>query len=551
MEAKNLDIRELLEFRPGRVSLQGRRLILHDLHALAQFRRDLIEMLGWDAARRILTRKGFFWGQTDASAVQRMFRWTSPEELLKASAMLLRIQGLAEADLAVDRLDLRLGRVELTVAWRNSSEFEQHESLIGRMAGPVCWALVGYVSGFASHCLGKNVYFVERQCQAEGAGECRLVGRDLESWGPEIEPFLQHFEAADFQKVIERLTREVEAQRAELARQRSELEDRAIVPGLSTRSLRSPAFARTLDLTERVARFDTTVLITGETGSGKEVLARLIHARSARARRPFLAVNCSALPENLLESELFGHCLGAFTGAVRAHRGLFEEAEGGSVFLDEIGDVPLAMQAKLLRVLQDHEVRRVGESHARAVDVRVISATNQDLPRLIAEGRFREDLFYRLNVVQLPVPPLRERREDILPLARHFVQRCAERLKLPHLRLEPGCIDLLLEHPWPGNVRELENTIEHAAVISDGGVITAATLPLGRIRGSVSSGGESTSRSLEELERDHIQRVLVQTAGNRARAARILGIGEATLYRKLKTMEAAPPSAGATHAGRP
>ncbi len=539
MKAKDLNLAELMQFTQGRVELHGRRMILHDLQSLGQFRRDLIEMMGLEQAQRILTRKGFFWGQTDAATMQRLYQWDDTEEWLKAGTMLTRLTGLCEGKMHIRTLDLASGRVDLEMVWRNSSEFEQHLSELGPAPEPICWALVGYASGYASYCVGRSVYFLETQCQATGAACCVTLGKDLASWGPEIQPYLSFFHAADIQKRVRELTEQIEKQQRELERNRRELAGAKRAPEITPVEVRSPAFQKTLELAARVAKFDTTVLVTGETGAGKEVIARYLHQCSPRAGKPMLAINCSAMPETLLESELFGHRAGAFTGATRNHLGLFEEADGGTVFLDEIGDISAAMQVKLLRVLQEREVKRIGESHARAIDVRVISATNQHLERLVAEGRFREDLFYRLNVVQIEIPPLRDRREDILPLARHFLKRCALRLKLPDLRLAPACVDVLLQHPWPGNVRQLENVIEQAAVLCPGGVITPEHLPLARDRGRIESGEGATSayRSLEDVELDHIRRVLELTGGNRTETAKILQIGEATLYRKLRQIE--------------
>jgi transcriptional regulator with PAS, ATPase and Fis domain len=245
------------------------------------------------------------------------------------------------------------------------------------------------------------------------------------------------------------------------------------------------------------------------------------------------------LPETLLESTLFGHKAGAFTGATRDQPGLFEEAENGTIFLDEIGDTTPATQLKLLRVLQEREIMRVGETRPHQVDVRVISATNRDLQQAVHDNTFREDLYYRLRVVEIEVPPLCRRKDDILPLARHFVKKCAAHLGLPALRLDATSLDCLLEYAWPGNVRELENAIEHAAIFCQESVILPKHLPLHLIKGAQESRElpNLEQRSLADVEWAHIQRVLAATHGNRAEAAKILGIGEATLYRRLRDAE--------------
>jgi len=247
-------------------------------------------------------------------------------------------------------------------------------------------------------------------------------------------------------------------------------------------------------------------------------------------------VNCGALPETLLESELFGHKAGSFTGAISDRIGVFEEAHKGTIFLDEIGDVSSSVQVKLLRVLQEREIMRVGESKPRKIDVRVMAATNQDLSKAMREGRFRDDLYYRLSVIEVLVPPLRERKEDILPLARYFVERLSKRLKIRNLRMDATCIDYLLAYSWPGNVRELDNVLERAAVLSKDGVILPEFLPptVVHLKSGVSSNSEVVRRSLSEVEQDHIQAVLELTNDNRSRAAKILGISSTTLWRKLK-----------------
>jgi transcriptional regulator with PAS, ATPase and Fis domain len=293
-----------------------------------------------------------------------------------------------------------------------------------------------------------------------------------------------------------------------------------------------------------VAASDATVLIEGESGTGKELVARAIHAESARASHPFVGINCAALPETLLESELFGHVKGAFTGAVVAKKGLFEEASQGTLFLDEIGDTPPPIQAKLLRVLQEREIRRVGSTSPIRIDVRLLAATNRRLEELVREGRFREDFYYRLNVVALQIPPLRERREDIPLLAAHFLTRSAKRHGRPVPTLSPEAMALLFDHHWPGNVREMENAIERAVLLTETDTIFPGDLPPS-LRGAPASGvsPEATlkPRRLEDVEREHILRTLDAHAWNQARAAEVLGIGRNTLWRKLKDYGVAPP----------
>jgi DNA-binding NtrC family response regulator len=305
--------------------------------------------------------------------------------------------------------------------------------------------------------------------------------------------------------------------------------------GLSGLVAQSPAMHAVLDLVERVAPTDATVLIQGESGTGKEVIAKAVHHASARAVRPFVAVNCGAVPETLLESELFGYMRGAFTGATVNKLGLFEEAHGGTLFLDEIAEMPAALQVKLLRALQSGEVRRLGATQTATIDVRVIAATHGDLPTLINQGTFREDLFYRLNVIQIALPPLRERREDIPALAEHFLGRVAGKLGRG-LRLSPEAVERLLRYPWPGNVRELENAIERAAILARREEIAPEDLPPHVSAGLQLGPSPALPRqvTLAEAEREHILQTIERFGRNHSGAAEALGIGRTTLWRKLK-----------------
>jgi transcriptional regulator with PAS, ATPase and Fis domain len=304
-------------------------------------------------------------------------------------------------------------------------------------------------------------------------------------------------------------------------------------PGLIARSRRMQAV---VDLARRVAKVDATVLITGESGTGKERIARLVHEESARASGPFIAVNCGAITETLLESELFGHARGAFTGANTERPGLFEAANNGTLLLDEVGEVSPGMQVKLLRVLQEREIRRVGENISRRIDVRILAATNRDLLRGVAGGDFRPDLYYRLNVVELQVPPLRDRREDILPLARVLLLSAARRMGRHITTMAPRAADQLLRHDWPGNVRELENAMERAVALARGQRIEMDDLPEEIRQGLIlPAGAGGAVRTLDEVEKEYILAALELNDGNQTRTATQLRIGPATLHRKLKS----------------
>jgi two-component system response regulator AtoC len=303
---------------------------------------------------------------------------------------------------------------------------------------------------------------------------------------------------------------------------------------------RGTAIQQVLAVAAKVARHPSTVLVTGESGTGKELVARYIHASSPRAAESLVAVNCGAIPENLLESELFGHAKGAFTGASAEKRGLFEEADGGTLFLDEIGELPPTLQVKLLRALQEGEIRRVGDNTDRAVDVRLVAATARDLEADVAAGRFRADLYYRINVVRLHLPALRDRREDIPELVRHFIQLYGRRLGLSVTGISPAAMGLLMEYAWPGNVRELENVIERSLVMAEGTQVEAEHLPA-----PVRSPGAaavplrddldlSIKRQTSVLERGLIRSALERTGGNRTRAAKLLELSHRALLYKIR-----------------
>jgi predicted hydrocarbon binding protein len=394
MRAADLDIHELLHFLPegGIITFAGERVLLLDAVALGLLRKELIQTLGSTAARVVLTRFGYAHGWRVAETLRKGFPWDNEDEWRAAGARLHTIQGLVRAE--VTRASVSTAAAE--GIWHDSYEAEQHLLHLGQADEPVCWTLVGFASGYMSCVYGKEIIAIEDRCRGKGDAICRAVVRSKEEWGPELATYLPFYQKeACLDVALTQLTDTLKKKERQLQSRRALRQIYPRVPAGLVGS--SPAMLRTLDRARRVAQVDSTVLITGESGSGKERLARFIHDESARTAGPFLAINCAAVPETLLESELFGHVRGSFTGASQDRAGLFEAANGGTLLLDEIGDVPTAMQVKLLRVLQEREVRRVGENRARSINVRVLAATNRDLLADVHGARFRQDLYYRLR----------------------------------------------------------------------------------------------------------------------------------------------------------
>jgi DNA-binding NtrC family response regulator len=374
-----------------------------------------------------------------------------------------------------------------------------------------------------AHCPEADVILLTAYAGWESAKEAiRLGAFDYFEKGREPDELLHRIDRAVAAKALRRENENLRAQ----------VRERFGLPGLIASSAQ---MAQVLDLVGRVAPTDATVLIRGESGTGKEVIAKALHHASRRAGGRFVAINCGALPETLLESEIFGHVKGAFTGAGANKKGLFEEAHGGTLFLDEIGEMTPSLQVKLLRALQSGEVRPVGSTQAITVDARVVAATNRDLEPMIRQGIFREDLFYRLNVIPVVLPPLRERREDIPLLAELFLGRFAERQGRV-LRLSAGAMERLFQYAWPGNVRELENAMERAAILARAETIEPGDLPphVGAGLALGSAPALEAEQTLAEAERTHIIQILERYGWNHSRAAEALGIGRTTLWRKLK-----------------
>jgi DNA-binding NtrC family response regulator len=534
MRAEDLDARELLDIdsQAGTVRFAGRAAILLDAVAMGILRRQVVDTFGHAAARAVFTRFGFAHGWRMAEAMGSEIVWDSHDEWRAAGARLHTLQGhIHFAPGGGDPFSPGGAAVDA------SYEAEQHQLHLGRSDAPVCWALAGAASGYLSRTEGKAIYVLEDRCMGKGDALCRFRARTVEEWGAEIEPHLPFYQATCVDAPLREVTAALEKAERKLRARRRALSDSPAAEEESGLVARSPGMRAVLELARTVAKVDSTVLVTGESGVGKERVARLVHEESARAGGPLLAVNCAAIAETLLESELFGHARGAFTGAARDRPGLFEAASGGTLFLDEVGELPLATQVKLLRALQERKVRRVGENQSRPVDVRIVAATNRDLAADVGSGRFRRDLYYRLRVVELRVPALRERREDILPLSRVLLAEAARRLKRPVVSLSAGAADQLVRHDWPGNVRELENALERAVALARGRRVELSDLPEDVRQALPVPTAASGVRRLAEIEREYILAALARCGGNQTRTAAELGIGPSTLYRKLKQYE--------------
>jgi two-component system, NtrC family, response regulator HydG len=537
MRAADLDHEELLELDPegGVIRFAGQRALLLDAVAMGLLRKYLVENFGLTAARTVLTQFGFAHGWRMAEAMGEEFTWDSDEEWLRAGFRIHTLEGFFRVESGSS--DPLSKKGSMLVA---SYEAEQHLLHFGRSDVPVCWTIAGLTSGYLSRITGKETFVLEGRCLGKGDAACHLLARSREQWGDEHADELRFFERSRLDDTLDvslhRVTDTLKAAERKLrAHRRAIVRVTEDVEGPLGIVAKSQSMRTLVDLATRIAKVDSTVLITGESGAGKERIARLVHEESTRAAGPFIAVNCGAITETLLESELFGHTRGAFTGATQDRPGLFEAANGGTLLLDEVGEVSPAMQVKLLRAIQEREIRRVGENRSRKVDVRIAAATNRDLSQAVAEGAFRQDLYYRLKVVELRVPPLRERRDDVLPLARVLLAEAALRMKRKVSGIAPAAADQILRYPWWGNVRELENVMERAVALARGSRVELEDLPEEVRQASPSPiATEGEVRPLEQIEKEYILAALQRNLGNQTRTAKQLGIGSATLYRKLK-----------------
>ena len=553
-----------LWFRSGHISLEQERMVLLHTGALGSLRRELIETLGIERARGVLTRMGFASGERDAEMVRQLMPEASDDELMSLGPQMHSLEGIVHVTPITFDIDVARGEFYGEFGWDGSYEAEVHLEHFGLHHEAVCWAQVGYACGYTSGVLGRFVVYREVECRGKGDNWCKIVGRPVDDWGEEIEPELRYFEPESLADQIVSLQNQVEHLRYSIDDQVN-LGDMVGV---------SEAFRQTGEMIRKAADSFVTVLLLGETGVGKEMFARGLHQLSTRAEKAFVAVNCAAMPEELIESELFGVEKGAFTGAQQSRPGRFERAHGGTLFLDEVAELRPSAQAKLLRVLQNGEFERVGDTSTRKVDVRLIAATNVDLQQAVREGRFRADLYYRLSVYPVLVPPLRERREDIPLLVQRFLDRYGARHGKRIRGITENALAALQSYDWPGNVRELENMIERGVILASSDEcielrhlfpsvnikslqptapspppgVPAEGLAPGPGAGNHSGSGDTldtavdsvldSDASLGELECRLLETAVERADGNLSKAARLLGMTRAQLAYRLKKHQA-------------
>ena len=554
------DVRDLaarLKFSPrdGRIWLDDQRMLLMHTADFAGLRRELLDAIGLEGTRRLLTRLGFSAGARDAALALQLRANKDLKDAFAAGPQLHALKGFVAVEPVRVDVDIERGVHYVEQLWHDSAEASAHLEAAGVSTEPACWMQIGYASGFNSALFGRPILFREMQCKACGAASCRIVGKPVDQWN-DADDDLRFLRPEDF--VNANLVRQTPALKGPDGRV-IEPDEQAFMVGASS------GFVSACHKLQQVAPTNATVLLLGETGVGKERFARMLHRISRRFEGPFVALNCAAIPDNLLESELFGVERGAYTGAVESRKGRFERADRGTLFLDEIGALNEAAQAKLLRALQEREIERVGGSSVRRVDVRVVAATNADLALDVKEGRFRSDLFYRLNVFPIHIPPVRERRDDIAMLVHHFVKRFSESHGKSVTGFTHRAISALLNYDYPGNVRELENIIERGVIMATEGKpldrnhlfltevpLQEATLSvdhLGAIRPAADSMADidvqsdivsdivervlDASLSLENLELAAMKAAVKRADGNLSQAARQLGISRAQLAYRL------------------
>lgn len=565
-----LDLMGRLHFSTsdGRIWLDDQRMLLVHAKALGALRKELIEHVGTDAARGFMTRMGYHAGVCDAQLARKVRVKASLNDMFVVGPQMHCLEGIGRSEVVRLEIDVERGIHYGEFLWTSPVEDEENMRHFVVDTEPACWMQTGYASGYSTEFMGRPVLYREVECLSMGHMSCRIVGKLVEEWDNEARKDMRFL-----------VPETAVSSPVPLARQPSVTARPVAASGDLDRPVGiSPGFNAVLHLLKKVAPTQATVLFLGESGVGKEVFARMLHRWSSRQAKPFVALNCAAIPENLIESELFGVERGAFTGASQSRPGRFERADGGTLFLDEIGTLSFGAQSKLLRVLQEGEVERVGDASTRKINVRVIAATNVDLREEVKAGNFREDLFFRLNVFPIRILPLRERREDIPLLMAHFLAKFNQRHERHLTGFTQRAVDAMLSYDWPGNVRELENIIERGVILaSDENAIDAPQLfscgeqfsdqryainsegklvsvnpasftvapakqdEVDRVTRRVNDlliGGSDQSTdnvSLDEIETMLLRRAIDAAHGNVAAAARSLGITRPQMLYRLKS----------------
>lgn len=567
------DLMSRLHFVPeeGRIWLDDQRMVLTHTGAIGAMRRELIDSLGLEAARGLLTRMGYNSGARDAELARKVRPDASVTEMFSVGPQLHMLEGITAVEPVRLEIDVERGKYYGEFIWKHCAEDEEHIRIYGIGAEPVCWTQIGYASGYTSVFIGRPVLYREVECRALGQAHCRIVGMPVEDWGDAAADDLRYMQAQSFSQGLSAVAPARHATPSSVSAASPTAFDDDNMVGAS------PGFNAVCHMIRRVAQTRATVLFLGESGVGKEVCARTVHRISLVSAGPFVALNCAAIPESLIEAELFGVEKGAYTDATRSREGRFERAHGGTLFLDEVGILSMTAQGKLLRALQEGEIERVGDSCTRRVDVRVVAATNLDLRDEIKAGRFREDLYFRLNVFPIRVPSLRERREDVPVLLNHMLRKYSGR----HGRSVSGftgrALDALLSYDWPGNIREMENIVERGVILAaesgaidlshlftsgeqiqksqfgldvDGTLASSRELEqrgthereseIDRVTRKVNHlllgiGSESQATSLDDIETALLKSAVERAQGNLSAAARLLGITRPQLVYRLKS----------------